>query len=56
MKALDAKYSISVILFILQKGERFKKDLYNFVTSPNALNKLLDILQEAELITMKEEM
>ncbi|MBX8638322.1 MAG: hypothetical protein KIY11_08225, partial [Thermoplasmata archaeon] len=34
----------------------FKKDLYSVVTSPNTLDKLLDILQDAGLITMKEEM
>ena len=56
MKALDAKYSMSAMLFILQKGQCFKKDLYSVVTSPNTLDKLLDILQDAGLITMKEEM
>jgi hypothetical protein len=47
MRALDAKYSISVMLFILQNGQCFKKDLYSVVTSPNTLDKLLDILQDA---------
>ena len=56
MKALDAKYSMSAMLFILQNGQCFKKDLYSVVTSPNTLDKLLDILQDAGLITMKEEM
>ena len=56
MKALDAKYSMSAMLFILQNGQCFKKDLYSAVTSPNTLDKLLDILQDAGLITMKEEM
>ena len=56
MKALDAKYSMPAMLFILQNGQCFKKDLYSVVTSPNTLDKLLDILQDAGLITMKEEM
>ena len=56
MKALDGKYSMSAMLFILQKGQCLKKDLYSVVTSPNTLDKLLHILQDAGLITMKEEM
>ena len=56
MKALDAKYSMSAMLFILQNGQCFKKDLHSVVTRPNTLDKLLDILQDAGLITMKEEM
>ena len=55
MKALDTKYSMSVLLFLSERGQCFKKDLYGVVTSPNTLDKLLDHLQAAGLITMKEE-
>jgi DNA-binding MarR family transcriptional regulator len=55
MKALDTKYSMSVLLFVSEKGQCFKKDLYSVVTSPNTLDKLLDSLQDAGLIAMKEE-
>jgi DNA-binding PadR family transcriptional regulator len=44
------------MLFILQKGQCFEKYLYSVVTSPNTLDKLLDMLQDAGLIDMKEEM
>ena len=55
MKALDAKYSMSLLLFLSERNWCFKKDLYSVVTSPNTLDKLLDHLQTAGLITMKEE-
>ena len=55
MKALDTKYSMSVLLFLSERGQCFKKDLYSVVTSPNTLDKLLDSLQDAGLIAMKEE-
>ncbi len=55
MKALDSKYSMSVLLFLSERDQCFKKDLYGVVTSPNTLDKLLDHLQTAGLITMKEE-
>ncbi len=55
MRALDSKYSMSVMLSISEMESCYKKDLFRIVTSPNTLDKLLTDLQKARLIEMREE-